>query len=168
MVVFLTPGTWDVVTQISCPLARLQKSFASLLQEAEMVLPFLLVYATAVVLSTFNNTCDVVLFYRKFLIRERQLETQGNLCGIYFLCNSIYFQFLSLDLCLSSLPNLHQKKIVRSKGGSLMAKKAPKMFPIHHFNSFDLSSVMYAFLSKLPPDLARDCTLHFSNFLYYV
>ena len=61
-----------------------------------------------------------------------------------------------------------EKKIVRSKGGSLMAAKAPKMFPIHHFNSFALSSVMYAFLSKLLPDLARDCTLHFSNFLYYV
>ena len=126
MVVFLTPGTWDVVTQISCPLARLQKSFASLLQEAEMVLPFLLVYATAVVLSTFNNTCGVVLFDGKFSIRERQLETQRNLCGIYFLCNSIYFQFLSLDLCLSSLPNLDQKKNCKIKRWKLNGCKSTK------------------------------------------
>ena len=38
-VVFLTPGTRDVVIQISCPLVQLQIVFASLLQEAEMV-PF--------------------------------------------------------------------------------------------------------------------------------
>ena len=35
-------------------------SFASLLQEAEMVPPFLLMYAAAVVLSSFNNTCSLV------------------------------------------------------------------------------------------------------------
>ena len=123
------------------------------------------------------NSCCIIHFQQhlwcgfilqKVFNQRKAAWNSRELCGIYFLCNSIYFQFLSLDLCLSSLPNLHQKKIVRSKGGSLMAKKAPKMFPIHHFNSFDLSSVMYAFLSKLPPDLARDCTLHFSNFLYYV
>ena len=40
-------------------------SFASLLQKAEMVPLFLLMYATAAVLSSFNNTCNVVLFLQK-------------------------------------------------------------------------------------------------------
>ena len=39
--VFLAPGTWDAVIQISCPLAQSQMSFASLLQKAEMVPLFL-------------------------------------------------------------------------------------------------------------------------------
>ena len=64
-VVFLTPGTWDAVIQISCPLTQFQMSFASLLEEAEMVPPFLLIYATALVLSSFSNTCSLVLFLEK-------------------------------------------------------------------------------------------------------
>ena len=63
--VFLAPGTWDAVIQISCPLAQPQMSFASLLQKAEMVPLFLLMYATAAVLSSFNNTCSLVLFLEK-------------------------------------------------------------------------------------------------------
>ena len=38
-------------------------SFASLLQEAEMPPLFLLIYATAVVLSSFNNIFRLVLFF---------------------------------------------------------------------------------------------------------
>ena len=49
---FLNPGSWDVVIQISCPLAQFQMSFTNLLQEAKMVCPFLLMYAAAVVLSS--------------------------------------------------------------------------------------------------------------------
>ena len=64
-VVFLIPGTLDAVIKISCPLAQFQMSFASLLQEAEMVRPFLLIYATAVVLSSFNNTCSLVSFLQQ-------------------------------------------------------------------------------------------------------
>ena len=62
---FLTPGTWDAMIQISFPLAQFQMSFATLLQEAEMVPPFLLMYATALVLSSFNNTCSLVLVLQK-------------------------------------------------------------------------------------------------------
>ena len=40
-------------------------SFASLLQEAAMVPRFLLMYVTAAALSSFNNTCSLVLFLKK-------------------------------------------------------------------------------------------------------
>ena len=63
--VFLTPGTWDAVIQISCPLTQSQMSFASVLQEAEMVPLFLLMYATAAVLFSFNSKCSLVLFLQK-------------------------------------------------------------------------------------------------------
>ena len=65
VVVFSTPGTWDAVIQISCPLAQFQMSFASLLQETKIVPPFLLMYARAVVLSSFSNTCSLVSFFQK-------------------------------------------------------------------------------------------------------
>ena len=49
-----------------------------------------------------------------------------------------------------------------------MGAKASKMFLIHHFNSFSASFEIKAFLSKFPPDLTRDYTLHFSNSLKYI
>ena len=58
----LALGTCDAVIQTSCSLAQFQMAFASLLQQTEMVPPFLLMYATAVVLSSFENTRSLVLF----------------------------------------------------------------------------------------------------------
>ena len=63
--------------QISCPLAKLQMFFASFLQEAEMVPPFLLMYATSAVLSSFNNTRSLVLFLQKALQKKGSLQFKG-------------------------------------------------------------------------------------------
>ena len=91
------------------PLAQFQISFASLLQETEIIPSFLLMYPTAVVLSCFNKICSLVLILQKVFKQKKQPVTQGKLCGVFFLCNSIYVQFLSLDLCFPSLLNLHKK-----------------------------------------------------------
>ena len=54
-----------------CPLTQLQLSFASMLQEAEIIPYFLLMHAKAVVLSSFNNTCSLVLFLQKAFKRKK-------------------------------------------------------------------------------------------------
>ena len=85
-VVFLTPGTWDAVIQISFPLAQFQMSFTTLLQEAEMVPPFLLMYATAVVLSSFNNTCSLVLVLQKaFKQKKAACNSQKFMWHLFFI-----------------------------------------------------------------------------------
>ena len=59
------------VGMISCPLAQFQMSFTSLLQEAEMDSPFLLMYAKAVKLSSFNKKYSL---YRNLLCRKGSLQ----------------------------------------------------------------------------------------------
>ena len=115
------------------------------------------------------STTHVVWFYltESFQSEKGSLKLKGIYVAFIFYAIPSTSNFCHLICASPVFQTWIRKKIVRSKGGSLMAAKAPKMFPIHHFNSFALSSVMYAFLSKLLPDLARDCTLHFSNFLYY-
>ena len=119
--VFLTLGTWDAVIQISCSLAQFQMSFFCLLQEAEMVPPFLLldVCNRAVVLSSFNNTCSLVLFkgiYVEFIFHT--IPSSSNFC--HLICASPAFQTCIRKNC----------KIKRWKFDA--GAKASKMFPIHH------------------------------------
>ena len=111
VVLFSTPGTWDAVIQISYPLAQFQMSFATLLQETQIVPPFLLMYARAVVLSSFTNTCSLVSFFQKAFKQKKPASNSREFLRHFFLYNSIYLKFLSLDLCLPSLQNLHQKKV---------------------------------------------------------
>ena len=89
-------------------------SFAGLLQESEMVPHFLLMYAAAVVLSSFNNTCSHDLFSQKVFKQKKTAcnsrEFMWHLPPIY-LQLAIYLQNLLLDLCLSGVPNLHQKNL---------------------------------------------------------
>ena len=105
----------------------------SLLQETEMALLFLLMCATAVVLSSFNNTCSLVLFLQKAFKQKK--------AG----CNSREFIFHTIPLPLISVTwsavhpqpsKLVSEKVVRSNCRSLMGAKASKMFLIHLCNSF--------------------------------
>ena len=57
--------------QISFHLAQFQMSFANFLQEAEMVPPYFLMYATVVLLSSFNKTCSLVLFLQKAIKQKK-------------------------------------------------------------------------------------------------
>ena len=109
------------------------------------------------------------IFRKSF--QAEMLVTQANACDTFSLRDSIYLQFLSLDLCLPSLPNIKislpkvfpckftalfqntsdkntyglklvSEEVVRPKGGNLIGAKASKIFLIHHFNSFAASSEM--------------------------
>ena len=124
-VVFLSPGTWDAVIQMSCFLVRFQMTSASL-------------NATAVVINPVSTTHVVWFhFYRKLSSRKRELATQGSLCDICFLYNSIYLRLLSLDFEPSKLAS---EKDERLKGGNLMGAKELQMFLILRFNLFAASS----------------------------
>ena len=124
-VAFLSADTWDAVIQMSCFLVQCQMTSASL-------------NATAVVLNPVSTT-HVVWFYlwRKLSSTKRELATQGSLCDIYFLYNSIYLRLLSLDFEPSKLAS---EKDERLKDGNLMGAKELKMFFILRFNLFAVSS----------------------------
>ena len=70
-------------------------SFVSLLQEAEMVPPFLLVYATAVVLSSLNNTYSLVLFLQKAF---EQKKAAGSSREFMWHLLSIQFHLLPISV----------------------------------------------------------------------
>ena len=86
------------------PFGSVPNTFASLLQEAEMVSTFLLMYATAVVFSSFNNTVVWFHFCRKFQAQKGSFQFKGiyvefifhkipsfsNFC--YLICASPAFQ----------------------------------------------------------------------------
>ena len=135
--------------QISCPLAQFQMTFASLLQDAETPpspppppppLPFWLMYETAVVLSSFNNKCSLVLFLQKAFKKKKAACNSSE-----FMWHSFFIQFHLPPISVTcSVPSQTSKlssgKIVRSTGGDLMGAKASKMFLIYYFNSFAASS----------------------------
>ena len=101
----------------------------SLLQGAEMVPPFLLMYATAVasIIQFQQHMQSGFIFAEAFKQKKAACNLRGNLC------------------CICSVPHhqpskLASEKVVRSKGGSLMDAKVSKNFFIHHCNSFAASS----------------------------
>ena len=82
-----------------------------------MVPPFLLMYAPAVVLSTYNNTCSLVLFLQKPVRQKKAACNQRKFMWHLF---SMQFHLPTVSVNWSVLPQLskHVSEVLRSKDGS--------------------------------------------------
>ena len=120
----------------------------SLLQEDEMVPPFLLMYATAVASMLMNSTTHAVWFYfcRSFQAEKGSLQFAREFIYVAFIFHTIlsstsnFYFHLDCSVPHHQPSKLASEKVVRSKGGSLMDAKASKNFFIHHCSSFAASS----------------------------
>ena len=101
-------GTRDAVIQISCPLAHFQMFFASFLQNIEMSSFFVYGCNCSCIIRLSNMCSEPGFIFVESFQAERSRFSRDFMWHLF----SIQFHlFLSLDLRVSSLLNLHQKKL---------------------------------------------------------